>query len=62
MTYQILIDETTAGSLSLLERLALEAESVDRVGNGDYTVIGDKRAIEETIARYPDAVLKVEIV
>ena len=62
MTYQILIDETTAGSLSLLERLAVEAESVDRVGNGDYKVTGDKRAIEETIARYPDAVLKVEIV
>ena len=62
MTYQILIDETTAGSLSLLERLAIEADSVDRVGNGDYTVTGDKRAIEETIAQYPDAVLKVEIV
>ena len=62
MTYQILIDETTVGSLSLLERLAIEADSVDRVGNGDYTVTGDKRAIEETIAQYPDAVLKVEIV
>lgn len=62
MTYQLLIDETQSGSLSLLERLAVEAESVDRVGDGDYKVTGNKRAIEDTIARYPDAVLKVEIV
>lgn len=60
MTYQLLIDETEAGSLALLERLAIEAESVDRVGNGDYKVTGDKRAIDEAIARYPDAVLKIE--
>jgi hypothetical protein len=62
MTWQLLIDETEAGSLALLERLAVEAETVDRVGDGDYKVTGNKRAVEETIERYPDAVLKVELI
>lgn len=60
MTYQLIIDETQAGSLELLEELGIEANSIDRTGNGEYTVEGNQRGLDRVIAKYPEAVLKIE--
>lgn len=60
MTYQILIDETAQDGLSLLEKLDSAAESVDRIGDGEYTVTGNPKQIDAVISKYPLAVLKME--